>query len=954
MSEFAQKERPPQSCSKNCSTANRQEKLLPVRSLLPDQKSDKVKHGYGKGAGQPGLSSIQYSAVHSENASLIKPPSPPASGEKSNQELALHSEAKNTLASFGMLNDSHASSLPDVHFGHDFNRVKIYASRRAMPSAGLTTSGLIQAKLAVSQPDDESEKEADRVAEQVMGMSCLKSANGTGWSPFLCNQRYCQNLDSKQPIITAKTIPDQNTIVSKGTKGYPSAVPYRDEMEQRFGIDFRHVKAYLQDNANAAARSLGSEAFTVGNNIVFASDNPNKSVVAHELTHIIQQSVHGENNKSPNIQSSSENSNGCEALKPARAVDNGYPTPLPRIKARTNTIYRVIRRFERITGENISDGIRITIPVTPGTNIDNIFDDILDTLGADIIRARVPALMQRWQEEHPEGRNLMQSLVAHARESGARILEFDVIYGRFQGGAVDSITINIPETLYISSADLSGDTGLIPEPEYETPPMPDPSRNPELTQMPQISVPRGGIRRPSRNPELSISSPLDPQQVLDWYFNLLGGRNSGYSIRVCDSSTRVEGAESYTNIGIFVDLEGGAFTDPESHTIWVHADIIRSGGKTRIWGGRLNVKQVIAHELGHAYSETTCSVASQVGSTLPGLTDTERQEMRIDAIMIAQRNSYERESYRQATGEEPEEAERREIRVSETEPETNPSSESAQPRPEAERRQESVMEAGETSATAMQVPARELQRPRTGPFLRPSRPVSFAGASIGGLFTMVHDYLALMASQRELILGGLSNYQRAFFGRIGGERREALYEEGSNITYLPPRPEIFRIWMNSNIQSWRQFEDFLDEAWIAGLEIIDERYGFVMGEFFYDALDPVIRETIQRLEEAERQAIAQRRQAGHREVFFRSDIPQSDRQVMRRRLQGVRSFAEPLAEGTDLPVNARFFELGETRALRLGGLLSNYYEVAGANLETVQALRGQRGLVLVESVESSP
>jgi hypothetical protein len=76
--------------------------------------------------------------------------------------------------------------------------------------------------------------------------------------------------------------------------GQPLPRAARDFFEPRFGADFSNVRAYTGPAANRLAESIGARAFTYGTDIVFAdgqlSTSPGGlSLLAHELTHILQQ-----------------------------------------------------------------------------------------------------------------------------------------------------------------------------------------------------------------------------------------------------------------------------------------------------------------------------------------------------------------------------------------------------------------------------------------------------------------------------------------------------------------------------------------------------------------------------------------------------------------------------------------------------------------------------------------
>lgn len=129
--------------------------------------------------------------------------------------------------------------------------------------------------------------------------------------------------------------------------------------------------------------------------------------------------------------------------------------------------------------------------------------------------------------------------------------------------------------------------------------------------------------------------------ALDRIFEQLGGKQSGYTIRICDDSTVIETPTSLHNVGLDAMGQGGALTDPISRTVWVHESVVAAGGITRRWG-RLTLAQVVAHELGHirlmkgglSSASFDCAQASRAGADLPGLTAAERQGLLDDASNI--------------------------------------------------------------------------------------------------------------------------------------------------------------------------------------------------------------------------------------------------------------------------------------------------------------------------------
>ena len=67
-------------------------------------------------------------------------------------------------------------------------------------------------------------------------------------------------------------------------------------MESRFGADFSQVRLHTDSIASEAARELRAEAFPSGKDVYFQAGRyepetlPGRRLLAHELTHVIQQS----------------------------------------------------------------------------------------------------------------------------------------------------------------------------------------------------------------------------------------------------------------------------------------------------------------------------------------------------------------------------------------------------------------------------------------------------------------------------------------------------------------------------------------------------------------------------------------------------------------------------------------------------------------------------------------
>jgi hypothetical protein len=78
--------------------------------------------------------------------------------------------------------------------------------------------------------------------------------------------------------------------------GQPLDAATRAFFEPRFGHDFSHVRVHADARAAASAAAVNAHAYTLGSNVTFASGQYSPSteggrnLLAHELTHVIQQS----------------------------------------------------------------------------------------------------------------------------------------------------------------------------------------------------------------------------------------------------------------------------------------------------------------------------------------------------------------------------------------------------------------------------------------------------------------------------------------------------------------------------------------------------------------------------------------------------------------------------------------------------------------------------------------
>ncbi|MBN2533455.1 MAG: DUF4157 domain-containing protein [Spirochaetales bacterium] len=153
----------------------------------------------------------------------------------------------------------------------------------------------ILAKLYVNQPGDIYEQEADRIAELIVSMEDMEDMEDI---EDIENQlksaetKIQKKGSSGEESVTGQLEAKINAIKGRG-ESLGSKV--RDYFQPRFGVDLGNVRIHTDSNADRLARAVRARAFTLGNDIVFAKGEykpgtlEGKKLVAHELTHVIQQ-----------------------------------------------------------------------------------------------------------------------------------------------------------------------------------------------------------------------------------------------------------------------------------------------------------------------------------------------------------------------------------------------------------------------------------------------------------------------------------------------------------------------------------------------------------------------------------------------------------------------------------------------------------------------------------------
>lgn len=177
-----------------------------------------------------------------------------------------------------MISDAGQSYLPK---GTDSTANAIYQKSQSSPP-------FIQTKMEISQPQDASELQADKVAKGV-----IKGDTKLSKSAF---QQPVSDINTKGDDMAMSTTPafDQQLQTTKG-QGQKLDAGVKTEIECHLGADLSGVNIHTNAPARQLSESINAKAFTHGQDVYFSQGTYNpaseqgKSLLAHELTHTVQQ-----------------------------------------------------------------------------------------------------------------------------------------------------------------------------------------------------------------------------------------------------------------------------------------------------------------------------------------------------------------------------------------------------------------------------------------------------------------------------------------------------------------------------------------------------------------------------------------------------------------------------------------------------------------------------------------
>ena len=156
----------------------------------------------------------------------------------------------------------------------------------------------MQRKAEISSPSDPAEQEADSIADQTMRATAPPLMGAARAAIRRYASQGATILSKSETPGRTGTAPglDASAAVQAAQRsGMPMPQDQLSFFQPRFGYDFSQVRLHTDSDAAAGARAIRARAFTAGRDIVFGAGEyaphtaSGKRLLAHELTHVVQQ-----------------------------------------------------------------------------------------------------------------------------------------------------------------------------------------------------------------------------------------------------------------------------------------------------------------------------------------------------------------------------------------------------------------------------------------------------------------------------------------------------------------------------------------------------------------------------------------------------------------------------------------------------------------------------------------
>jgi outer membrane protein OmpA-like peptidoglycan-associated protein len=186
-------------------------------------------------------------------------------------------------------------------------------STNPIPAVSHVGMGGVQAKLAIGEPGDQYEQEADKVAADV-----VQKMNNPEAQPMTSPQTGANKSIQRQPVIPilsrmpapremqrkngiqAGNVPQvqadfEGQLNQARGGGSPLDAAFRAKIEPAMGADFSGVRVHTDSQADQMSQAIQAKAFTTGSDVFFRQgayepgSRGGQELIAHELTHVVQQ-----------------------------------------------------------------------------------------------------------------------------------------------------------------------------------------------------------------------------------------------------------------------------------------------------------------------------------------------------------------------------------------------------------------------------------------------------------------------------------------------------------------------------------------------------------------------------------------------------------------------------------------------------------------------------------------
>ncbi len=250
-----------------------------------------------------------------------------------------------------------------------------------------------------------------------------------------------RNAGGERATNTVTLSPAAKALSAARAHGTRSPLPFRAELERSFGRSFAQVEILSGPGAERAAASIDATAFAAGNTVVLPS-SASRSLVAHELSHVVQQGGDKGNrvDDSALAMSSPGDAVEVEAHRTANAVSLGRPLPsfhtatgaarlaraTPSATTTTATTATAATTTDASATQSVADRVKIILPPSsfPALHqhvIDAITEDpkLEPSLDAEDKKALIAIGRKRWRKKAGSAGAFIEQLVDEIGGQGA-------------------------------------------------------------------------------------------------------------------------------------------------------------------------------------------------------------------------------------------------------------------------------------------------------------------------------------------------------------------------------------------------------------------------------------------------------------------------------------------------------------------------------------------------------